>query len=236
MGLLSHVSIIEPSSSDLQTLLAACISPPCYEGICPNDLVRIASASDDYPGRQGQVIVVQPDGCVLVQLYPEELQSTPCGGIQPKEVDDKVTFNPLMITVVLRVFQHDFFQILLPDEVTGHMHDHGEVRRVLDNGCVEMKLSNGISVAPLFIIFRFVSHSNSQALFKLPLNELRLINPGYLRQQHPAVSKLVQVLANNGPWRGMCGMVCSHNPIWNMFQVSLSAGDIQFPMTDLWYQ
>ena len=191
MGSLSHVSIIEPSSSDPQTLSAACISPPCYEGICPNDLVRIASASDDYPGRQGRVIVVQPDGHVLVQLYPEGLQLTLSSGIQPKEVDNKVTFNPLMIMVVLRVFQCDFFQISPPDEVTGHMHDCGEVRRVLDNGCVEMKLSNGVSVAPLFMIFRFVSHSNSRALFKLPLNKLRLINSGYLRQQHPAVGKRV---------------------------------------------
>ena len=182
------------------------------------------------------MIVVRPDGRVLVQLYPEGLQSTPSGGIQPKEVDDKVTFDPLMITVVLRVFQRDFFQISPPDEATGRMHDRGEVRRVLDNGCVEMKLSNGVSVAPLFIIFRFVSHSNSQALFELPLNELRLINPGYLGQQHPAVGKLVRVLANNGPWRGMCGTARSHNPIWNTFQVSLSAGDIQFPTTDLWYQ
>ena len=182
------------------------------------------------------MIVVRPDGRVLVQLYPEGLQSTPSGGIQPKEVDDKVTFDPLMITVVLRVFQRDFFQISPPDEATGRMHDRGEVRRVLDNGCVEMKLSNGVSVAPLFIIFRFVSHSNSQALFELPLNELQLINPGYLGPQHPAVGKLVRVLANNGPWRGMCGTARSHNPIWNMFQVSLSAGDIQFPTTDLWYQ
>ena len=89
--------------------MAACISPPCYEGICPNDLVRIASASDDYPGRQGQVIVVQPDGHVLMQLYPKGLQSTLSSGIQPKGVDDKVTFDPLMIMVVLRVFQHNFF-------------------------------------------------------------------------------------------------------------------------------
>ena len=118
------------------------------------------------------MIVVWPDGHVLMQLYPEGLQSTPSSGIQSKEVDNKVTFNPLMIMVVLRVFQCNFFQISPPDEATGHMHDHGEVRRVLDNGCVEMKLSNGISVASLFIIFRFVSHSNSQALFELPLNEL----------------------------------------------------------------
>ena len=189
--MLLHVATIEPSSSDLQTLLAACISPPCYEGIGPNNLVRIALASDDYPARQGQVIVLQPDGHVLMQLYPKGLQSTLSSGIQPKEVDDKVTFYPLMITVVVRVFQHDFFQISPPDEATGCMHDHGEVRRVLDNRCVEMKLSNGVSVAPLFIIFRIVSHSNSQALSELPLKKLRLINPGYLGQQHPAVGKLV---------------------------------------------
>ena len=147
-----RVSIIEPSSSDPQTLLAAGISPPCYEGICLNDLVRIVSASDDYSGRQGQVTVVQPDGCVVMQLYPQGLQSTPNDGIQPKEVDDEATFDPSMITVVLRVSQHNFFQFSPPDKTTGHKHDGGEVRRVLDNGYMEMKLAHGVSVAPLLLL------------------------------------------------------------------------------------
>ena len=34
------------------------------------------------------------------------------------------------------------------DEMTGHKCDHSEVSRVLDNGYVEMKLSNSVSVAP----------------------------------------------------------------------------------------
>ena len=81
-----------------------------------------------------------------MQLYPQGLQST------PKEVGDEVTFNPLMIAVVLRVSQHNFFQFSSPDEITGLKHDRGEVRRVLDNGDVEMKLSNGVSIAPLLLL------------------------------------------------------------------------------------
>ena len=70
------------------------ISPLHYEGIHPNDLVRIVSASDCYPDRQGRVIVVLPDGHVIVQLYPQGLQSTPNDGTQPKEVGGEVTFDP----------------------------------------------------------------------------------------------------------------------------------------------
>ena len=50
-------------------------------------------------------------------------------------------------------------------------------------------------------------------MIKLPLNELQVIKPGYLGHQHPAVGKLVRVLANHGPWWGMCGMAQSHHPI-----------------------
>ena len=74
------------------------------------------------------MIVVLPDGRVIVQLYPQGLQSTPNDGTQPKEVGDEVTFDPLMIAVVLRVSQHDFFQFSPPDEITGLKHDRGEVR------------------------------------------------------------------------------------------------------------
>ena len=148
----SHVSVIELSSSDLPTSYAAGISPPHYEGICPNDLVKIVPASDYYPDREGWVTVVQSDGHVVMQLYPQELQSAPNDGIRPKEVGDEVTFDPLSIVVVLRVSQHNVFQFSTPDEITGHKYDHGEVRRVLDNGDVEMKLFNSISVTPLFLL------------------------------------------------------------------------------------
>ena len=128
------------------------ISPPLYEGICPNDLVKIVPASDYYPDRKGRVIVVRSDGHVVVQLYPQESQSAPNDGIRPKEAGDEVTFDPLSIVVVLRVSQHDFFQFSTPDEITGRKYDRGEVRRVLDNGDVEMKLFNGVSVTPLFLL------------------------------------------------------------------------------------
>ena len=98
------------------------------------------------------MIVVQSDGHVVMQLYPQELQSAPNDDIRPKEAGDEVTFNPLSIVVVLRVSQHNVFQFSTPDEITGHKYDHGEVRRVLDNGDVEMKLFNGVSVTPLFLL------------------------------------------------------------------------------------
>ena len=98
------------------------------------------------------MIVVRSDGHVVMQLYSQELQSAPNDGIRPKEVGDEVTFNPLLIVVVLRVSQHNFFQFSMPDEITGRKYDHGEARRVLDNRNVEMKLFNGVSVTPLFLL------------------------------------------------------------------------------------
>ena len=98
------------------------------------------------------MIVVWSDGHVVVQLYPQELQSAPNDGIRPKEVGDEVTFDPLLIVVVLRVSQHDFSQFSMPDEITGRKYDRGEVRRVLDNRDVEMKLFNSVSVTPLFLL------------------------------------------------------------------------------------
>ena len=83
-----------------------------------------------------------------MQLYTHRLQSTPSDGILPKEVGNEVTFNPLMVMVELRVSQHDFFQFSPSDEMTVCKCDHDEVCRVLDNGYVEMKLSNSVSVAP----------------------------------------------------------------------------------------
>ena len=158
-------------------------------------------------------------------------------GNQDESSEDILGQSEVLITyidrkfafVVLQASPQDFLQLIGVDDPKW---DRGEVIKVYDEGYVQLRLIDGVSVNNLSQLF--LLHTVTQESHMLPLNHLQCIDAGYCKYQHPTVGKEVIIWARKSPCWGHVGTAKNHNPILNTFQVAFSMMIMTLYAQELW--